>query len=45
MADQLARFGMAITLITLIATSLYQFSGRVSVVEPGTPGIVYHFLN
>jgi hypothetical protein len=35
MADRLGRFGMAVTVIALIATGLYQFSGRVSIVEPG----------
>ena len=32
-ADQLGRFGMAIAVIALIATGLYQFSGSISVVE------------
>ena len=43
MVDQLVRFGMAITVITLIATGLYQFSGHVEVVEPTTTGSIYHF--
>ena len=42
MADQLGRIGMAVTLIALIATGLYQFSGSVSVVETRTQGIVFH---
>jgi hypothetical protein len=45
MADQLGRIGMAVTLITLIATGLYQFSGSVSFVEPGTVHNVLYFPN
>ena len=41
MADQLGRIGMAVTLIALIATGLYQFSG--SVVEPGSVHSVFYF--
>ena len=43
MADQLGRIGMAVTLIALIATGLYQFSGSVSFVEPGTVHSVFYF--
>ena len=42
MADQLGRFGMAIAVIARVATGLYQFSGRVSVVETRTTAIVFH---
>jgi type IV secretory pathway VirB2 component (pilin) len=42
MTDQLGRFGMAIAVISLIATGLYQFSGSVSVVETGTRVVVIH---
>ena len=42
MADQLGRFGMAIAVIALIATGLYQFSGHVSIVETRSQGIVFH---
>jgi hypothetical protein len=45
MADQLGRFGMAVTLIALIATCLYQFSGSVSLVEPGTVRSVFYSPN
>lgn len=34
MADQLGRFGMALALIGLIATGLYQFSGRIDFAGP-----------
>ncbi|HZL62853.1 MAG TPA: hypothetical protein VFC32_11205 [Pseudolabrys sp.] len=43
MTDQLGRFGMAIAVIALIATGLYQFSGSVSVVETTrSQSIVFH---
>jgi type IV secretory pathway VirB2 component (pilin) len=42
MTDQLGRFGMAIAVIALIATGLYQFSGSISVVETGTRVVVIH---
>ena len=42
MADQLGRFGMAIAVIALIETGLYQFSGSISVVETRAQGIVFH---
>jgi hypothetical protein len=45
MADQLGRFGMAVTLIALIATGLYQFSGSVSLVGPGTVRSVFYSPN
>ncbi len=44
MADQLGRFGMAIAVIALIASGLYQFSGSVSVTT-GARGIIVHSLN
>ena len=45
MADQLGRFGIAIAVIALIATGLYQFSGSVSVVETSNRVIVFHSVN
>ncbi len=36
---------MAVTLIALIATGLYQFSGSVSLVEPGTVSRVFYSPN
>jgi hypothetical protein len=45
MADQLGRFGMALAVIALAATCLYQFSGFASYVSPGTPGVVFHSAN
>jgi hypothetical protein len=44
MADQLGRFGIAIAVVTLIATGLYQFSG-LNVVESSSSGIVLHSRN
>ena len=41
MADQLARFGMAIAVVTLIVSGLYQFTGRA--VEPEITGSITHF--
>ena len=43
MVDQLGRIGMAVTLIALIATGLYQFSGSVNGVEPGSVHSVFYF--
>ena len=34
LAHQVGRFGLAISVIALIATGLFQFSGRSSVMEP-----------
>jgi hypothetical protein len=42
MADQLGRFSIAMAVIALFATGLYQFSGFASYKAPGTPGIVFH---
>jgi hypothetical protein len=44
MADQLGRFGMAIAVIALIASGLYQFSGSVSVAT-SPQGVAFHPLN
>jgi hypothetical protein len=44
-ADQLGRFGMALAIVALCATCLYQFSGFASYAEPGTPGIIFHYGN
>ncbi len=44
MADQLGRFGMAIAVIVLIASGLYQFSGSVSV-DTGARGVTFHSQN
>jgi hypothetical protein len=41
--DQLARFGMALVVVGLCATCLYQFSGFASYAGPGTPGVVFHY--
>jgi hypothetical protein len=43
MVGQLGRFGMAIAVVALCATCLYQFSGFASYVVPGTPGVVFHY--
>ncbi len=41
MAHQLGRFSMAIAVIALVATGLYQFSGAVSV-DTGAHGVFFH---
>jgi hypothetical protein len=45
MADQLTRFGMALVVIALAASCLYQFSGFASYSAPGKPGVVFHYGN
>jgi hypothetical protein len=45
MADQLGRFGMAIAVIALIASGLYQFGGYASVEQPGARVVVFHPSN
>ena len=42
MAHELGRFGIAIGLIALIASSLYQLSGGVSVTDRGTVRSVFY---
>ena len=42
MADQLGRFSVAVAVIALFATGLYQFSGFANYKAPGTPGVVFH---
>jgi len=45
MAEQLGRFGMAITVLALCAACLYQVSGFASYAKPGTPGVVFRYGN
>ena len=39
--EQLVRLGMVIAVAALISIGLFEFSGRVSVVESGTSAVVY----
>ena len=41
MLKQLVRLGMVIAVATLISIGLFEFSGRVSVVESDTSAVVY----
>ena len=41
MADQWVRLGMAIIIIALISSGLYQWNGRTSTVGPSLSGITY----